>query len=633
MKVEDSKKNFQNPIDNQSQKQLSEKVLFFNCPYCKINIPKIIDIKKDFTKNLVFITFNCKCLNTPKVISINELYEQLNKKSSLDYKCYKHKDKEGIEYCENCKYFMCDICKEYHKDFVKNHKTTSIQLLNKNENCHIHLNNKLEFYCEKCKRNTCIDCIKKNHKDHLIITIKEYWEKIYDKLKFQTVIELKNKLETERKNYENIITLISEKITYLMNKLAKLREFIGQYYYLSVENHKILSSIILSVFSIFFNQKDNPDYTNCVNCEKLIPMNLIYLEECNELGIIFSGFSKLINKLSSFESTFLQRELISTIDLNDFPNKLFDNKNKEINLSLDSNTNVNTNELTTTLSNSIKKRLNLINYPTNNLLNKKTKLNSQNYEEGDNVIKKQKKHHITKIPLNEKINKNHLLNINNNVINNSTTNNIIFPLKVGKQPIKVTGNIHFENNKKKDIFTFDDVICKKYIDSQSNDFLETFSNNSVFPDGYECIHLGKVEDNKMIKNKKKKIEEKNNTTEETNNNTNINTNTNTNINTNTNTNIITNQNTNTNINTNTNTNINSNTNNNNNNNNNITNSNNNSNGKDTTKQNKDDTNFFNNIFYKNNTNSVGDNLSSQNLNTSLKNNLEINDNSINFEKI
>jgi hypothetical protein len=601
MKVEDSNKNLQNTIINQSQKQLSEKLLFFNCPYCKKNIPEILDIKKNYTKNLVFITFNCKCLNTPKVISLNELFEQLNKKSSLGYKCYKHKDKEGIEYCENCKYFMCDICKEYHKDFVKNHKTTSIHSLNKIDHCQTHLNNKLEFYCEKCKINTCIDCIKNNHKDHLVITLKEYWEKIYDKLKFQTVIELKNKLETERKNYENIIINSLEKITNFINKMEKLRELIYQFYRLSVENHKILSSIIISVFSNFFNQKDNPDYINCHNCEKLIPMNLISIEECNDLGIIFSGFSKVFNKLTRWENSLIQKELVTIIESNDFPYKLYDNKNKETNISTISNSNINTNELTSTLSNSMKKGINLINYQKNNLLNKKTKINKLNSEEGESVKKKQKKHHIFKIPLNEKVNQNQLLNINNNVINNNTTNNIIFPLNVGKESIKVKGST-FEQNKKKDIFTFDAVICKKYIDSQSNDFLETFSNNSVFPDGYECIHLGKVEDNKMIKNKKKKIEEKN-ITEETNNNTNTNTNSNTNNN------------------------------NNNNNNNNITNSNNNSNGKDTTKQNKDDTNFFNNIFYKNNTNSVGDNLSSQNLNTSLKNNLEINDNSINYEKV
>jgi len=593
MKVEDSKKQLQNPIDNLNEKQLSENPIFFICPYCKNNIPKIIDIKKDYTKNLIYITLNCKCLNSSKIISLNELFEELNKNSSLGYKCYKHKDKEGIEYCENCKYYMCDVCKEYHKDFVKNHKTTSIKLLNKIEYCQTHLNNNLEFYCEKCKINICIDCKKNQHKDHLVISLKEYWEKILEKLKLQNVTELGNKLETERKNYENIIINSLEKITYLMNKFEKLRELIHKYYKLSMGNNKILSSIILSVFSNFFNQKDNPDYINCHNCEKLIPINLIIKEEYNELGIIFSKFSKLFNELTHCESSIIQRDLIQTIEINEYSDKLFDNKNKGVNLSSISNLKNNNNEILNNFNNSIKKGINLKNNPKNNLLNKKIKLHKENLEEVDNVKKKQKKHHIFKIPINEKsINQNHLLNFNNNVINNNTTNNIIFPLDVGNEQIKVSGSAKMEQKKKRDIFTFDAVICQKYVDSQSNDFLETFSNNSVFPDGYECIQLGRVEDNKIIKNKKKKIEEKNNTTEETNNNTN--TITNSNIN-----------------------NINNNINN---------------NEKDNNKQNKEDPNFFNNIFYKNNTNSVGDNLSTQNLNISLKNN-ETPENSINFEKI
>ena len=78
MKVEDSKKQLQNPIDNLNEKQLSENSIFFICPYCKNNIPKIIDIKKDYTKNLIYITLNCKCLNSSKIISLNELFEELN---------------------------------------------------------------------------------------------------------------------------------------------------------------------------------------------------------------------------------------------------------------------------------------------------------------------------------------------------------------------------------------------------------------------------------------------------------------------------------------------------------------------------------------------------------------------------
>ena len=57
------------------------------------------------------------------------------------------------------------------------------------------------------------------------------------------------------------------------------------------------------------------------------------------------------------------------------------------------------------------------------------------------------------------------------------------------------------------------MISKKYLDSHSNDFLETFSLYSL-QDNYDFIHVGN-DSIKVIKNKKKKSEE----TNETNNNT------------------------------------------------------------------------------------------------------------------
>lgn len=100
-------------------------------------------------------------------------------------------------------------------------------------------------------------------------------------------------------------------------------------------------------------------------------------------------------------------------------------------------------------------------------------------------------------------------NKNSNHIDNSTTNNIIFPIKV-TTPIQVTSK-GMKVNAKKDIFTFDAVICSKYISknpSQSNTGSTENSNQGMIPstysEGVDCITLGKVEDNKIIKKYKKK---------------------------------------------------------------------------------------------------------------------------------
>ena len=132
-----------------------------------------------------------------------------------------------------------------------------------------------------------------------------------------------------------------------------------------------------------------------------------------------------------------------------------------------------------------------------------------------------KPNHIFKIPITEikktneiskNKNNNSINDINNNKKNNeinSSNNNAINP---------TINNNKSEDNKnlskniltdKKDIFTLDTVISKKYIDSHSNDFLETFSLNSL-QENYDYIHGGN-DSIKVLNGKKKKSEETNET--------------------------------------------------------------------------------------------------------------------------
>lgn len=490
MKVENSTKNNQNLKINQSQKQMNSYIPILFCPFCKNKKPQILDIKKDLTRNTIYISLLCECINSPKIISLYELFSIINKKSFSIYKCYKHKDKEGIEYCENCKYFLCDICKDYHKDFVSDHKTISTHLINKNEEyCKIHTNQKNDLYCEICKNNICSECQKKMHNGHIVITIKEYWKKISNLLKFSSVEELKGKLENERKNYENIIINTLEKINYLVSKFDKLKTVIYESYLLSIENHKILSSIILSVFYEFFNKKSDPDFITVNNCKTFIPINLITIDECNELGKIFYGFSDLFNNLTSYESFIISKNLVKIKELNENDEQI--NKN-EINNNNEGTININSNIGTiehnnSTLSDSNKKEFE--SYKKYLLLNKKIK--NETFEKEKNNKKKiiKKKHHIFKIPLNEhtkKLADKTSFKFNNNIIDNRTTNNIIVPEKMMK----------LSQKNKKDIINFDTVVCKKYIDSHSNDILETFSNNSLSQGFFDN---SKFKDDKNIK--------------------------------------------------------------------------------------------------------------------------------------
>ena len=581
MKEQDSPKNneknyFENKNENKNLKSISSLI----CPFCNMNEPIILEIKKDFTKNSFLIKLICKCLNEPKEITLNDLTKITEKQFKKN--CYKHPEKEGIVYCEDCQKYLCEICKGYHKDFVSNHKTVSSNLMKNFENCEIHSDKKLSFYCENCDINLCSECQKINHNSHNVITLKDYWKKIFNKLKFHSVQELSEKLNIEKRNFDNIIIHSLEKISYLCNKFEKLRGLIFDFYNLSIENNKIISNIIISSFSEFFENKDNPNFNNIHNCECLMPVNLISYDECNELGRIFNGFSNLFNALTFYQSSIIKKDLINVKEINDINYKVKNNNNniKEGNTET-SIYNFNTVENNSTQSHSIKKENDKIN---NTFLNRKTKL-----EHSPEKNKKNKSKHVFKIPLNEEIkkineniiNNNILKNINKTIIDNSTTNNIIFPLKVGENPVKLSTSAKLSQNGQKDIFTFDAVICRKYIDSHSNDFLETFSNNSLNQEGYDLIHPKKVEDNKIIKNNNKKKEESDNNTTTINNTNNIGSNEQ----------II----------------------------------------EGINNKNEDDPNFFNNIFYNNNTNSLGDNTLP--LNSSIiKSDIGITENSLNIEK-
>ena len=390
----------------------NEKVLtiILKCPLCKTNNPQILNIKKDISKNQIVITFICKCINKPKEISLSDFYKISisNLEKENNRKCYKHLEKEGIEYCEKCKKILCEICKDYHKDFIEGHKTVSINLLNIN-NCNIHLGKKLNLFCENCELNICSECQNNKHKDHNVICLNDYWKKINDKLTFNCVEELKEKLETEKKNFESIINNSIEKINYLVNKFEKLRTFILDFYQTTIENNKLFSEIIISSFKEFFDKKENSDFSIINNCKQLTPINLIYNEELNELEKIFKGFSNFFNILTNYESSIVKRNLV----------KVIENKNSPIknNLKENNDSNNNTVENNSTQSFSIKKEIEINDQTNNGFLNKKTKLDNSI---SDNNIVKKKSKYIFKIPLNDeakKINEYYTNNSSNQLLN------------------------------------------------------------------------------------------------------------------------------------------------------------------------------------------------------------------------
>ena len=618
MKTDNTTFNTKKILEIHNQKLNFNSIPKIICPLCKENEPLLLRIKKDYINRSFFILFSCKCSNTPQEISLNKYYEILSSnKIKSNFKCFKHLEKEAVEYCENCQKFFCNVCQIYHKDLINGHKRIPVKYLNI---CKKHMNgNKINSYCEKCKKELCSICDLNNHNQHNIISIQDYWNKVKDKLQFNSTQELERKLNNEKKNFENVIINSLEKITFLINKFEKLRGLIFDYYYFSNESNKIFSEIILSSFNQFFHSKDYPDYINIHNCENLIPCNLVAYEECLELEKIFNGFLNVFDALTICESSIIKKDLIKIHEIHN-PNHANSNKNNtnkntnnnDINNNTNNNNNHNlnnNNNLNNANSNNNNKNNNNNNnnnnlnnansnnkYNNNNINNINSNINinnSHNNKEGSEsvnsiingemistqssikreqeIIKsgnsflnkktkpgienKNKSKHIFKIPINEikklnETNKNINNNKNNNNNNNIKNNNNKLDENNNNKLDENNNNKLEENNKnnkleennnnkleennnnnnnnnnkleentskitlndKKDNFTLDTMISKKYLDSHSNDFLETFSLYSL-QDNYDFIHVGN-DSIKVIKNKKKKSEE----TNETNNNT------------------------------------------------------------------------------------------------------------------
>ena len=95
-----------------------------------------------------------------------------------------HKEIDAINYCAECKRYMCNKCAKYHKGFLENHLLYNIDKdiediftgFCKEEN-HI---DKLEFFCKTHNKLCCAACLCQikdetygQHKDCFVCKIKD----------------------------------------------------------------------------------------------------------------------------------------------------------------------------------------------------------------------------------------------------------------------------------------------------------------------------------------------------------------------------------------------------------------------------------------------------------------------------
>ena len=105
------------------------------------------------------ITLNCKCNEGTLYLSIKEIQNISNKINIkiIDKVCSKH-NLNAIEYCLDCKIWLCKQCQESHSDLFTNHHLSKEEPPN-NDTCVSHPNCYLDRFCKDCHKLICHLCL------------------------------------------------------------------------------------------------------------------------------------------------------------------------------------------------------------------------------------------------------------------------------------------------------------------------------------------------------------------------------------------------------------------------------------------------------------------------------------------
>ncbi|XP_031571656.1 E3 ubiquitin-protein ligase TRIM71-like [Actinia tenebrosa] len=148
--------------------ELIEEVNVFKCPRCKSQTPlpepsSVDDLQPSLLHSR--ISKGLALVEGKKVCSVSESHSSAS--------CY----------CFDCDRSMCEECKNYHSEFIKDHKVVCLADLKKEdiefvitrENpCKSHPSHRLELFCEDCEDMICLTCLKHDHKDHKTISLDKF---------------------------------------------------------------------------------------------------------------------------------------------------------------------------------------------------------------------------------------------------------------------------------------------------------------------------------------------------------------------------------------------------------------------------------------------------------------------------
>jgi hypothetical protein len=138
-----------------------------------------------------------------------------------------------ISYCPECKWKMCNLCLENHKQippFIFHPVTKNLKLSKIRNTCIKHYNpaKQLEYFCKTCNVAVCSICIElEDHKksnNHELVYIVEYYKQFEteissNKMPFNNYEEFRTFLDKEKKQALEQINICSTKISDIIQRI------------------------------------------------------------------------------------------------------------------------------------------------------------------------------------------------------------------------------------------------------------------------------------------------------------------------------------------------------------------------------------------------------------------------------
>ena len=253
-------------------------------------------------------TINCKCKTGFTEITIDNynsfLIEYLNKKPGY---CKMHNN-EGICFCKQCQMWLCIQCKETFHDKCYSYHILHEQL-SKAHKCKVHVHKETEIYCKTCHCEICYQCISEGeeHYGHNIVKFESYYNKVKDNLQmfqYKTYEEfdlMVKSIESKfKKDYEDNISIINNKIDDIMNKIKKCKEEFQMK--MDSKYKRVLSivEVLKNLMKVYYNDVNKNEISfsllkqiNKLNKE-LCGINYVgyYGEELNTVNMCLENFEK-----------------------------------------------------------------------------------------------------------------------------------------------------------------------------------------------------------------------------------------------------------------------------------------------------------------------------------------------------